>query len=141
MKLSRTSAYAVQAMICLAESDTSRPVPCSRLAQSGHMPERFLLQILRGLVTRGVLHSTRGVEGGYALTRPPQEITLLDIIEAVEGPLDAELPEGVQTSPEDAERLRKALGRVVQATKEQMSAIKLSDLAGKLGNPVASSTE
>jgi hypothetical protein len=47
----------------------------------------------------------------------------------------------VQTSPEDAERLRKALGRVVQATKEQMSAIKLSDLAGKLGNPVASSTE
>jgi Rrf2 family protein len=102
------------------------------------MPERFLLQILRGLVTRGVLHSTRGVEGGYALARSAQEITLLDIIEAVEGPFDAELPEGVQTSPEDAERLRKALGRVVQATKEQMSAIKLSDLAGKLGNPVAS---
>src|SRR5262245_36927551 len=79
MKLSRTLAYSLCAMIYLARSEPGIPVPCSALARSGNMPERFLLQILRGLVNHGLLSSTRGVEGGYCLTRPPQEITLYDV--------------------------------------------------------------
>ena len=87
MKLSRTVAYGVQATLQLARSNSSTPVPCSQLAAEGHMPERFLLQILRRLVTHGVLHSTRGVDGGYSLARKPEQITLLEIIEAIDGPL------------------------------------------------------
>src|SRR4026208_1061980 len=89
MKFSRTVSYAVQAVLQLSQLDPHTPVPCSRLASEGKMPERFLLQILRNLVTHGILRSARGVDGGYALLRPPEEITLLDLVEAIEGPLDS----------------------------------------------------
>ena len=90
MKLSRTVSYAVRATLQLAQSDPSTPVPCSKLASEGDMPERFLLQILRMLVTHGILRSTRGVDGGYALTKPADQISLLEVIEAIDGPLDSE---------------------------------------------------
>ena len=76
MKLSRTVAYALQATLQLAQAKSGSPVPCSQLAATGHMPERFLLQVLRSLVTHGILQSTRGVEGGYTLERKPEDITL-----------------------------------------------------------------
>ncbi len=83
MKLSRTVAYALQATMQLAVSDSDTPVPCSQIAAKGEMPERFLLQVLRSLVNHGVLRSTRGVDGGYMLIRSPDEISLLDVIEAI----------------------------------------------------------
>ena len=56
------------------------------------MPERFLLQVLRNLVTHGVLQSSRGVEGGYFLGRYSAGISLLEIIEAIDGPLVSAMP-------------------------------------------------
>ncbi len=129
MKLSRTVAYAVQACLQLAQSSSQQPVPCSQLAADGHMPERFLLQILRHLVTHGILHSTRGVEGGYMLDRKPDQISLLDVIEAIEGPLVANLPavEGA-TSELFHERLRDVLDEITSSTRHQLSQVKLSAL-------------
>jgi Rrf2 family protein len=92
MKFSRSVVYAVQATMHLASAQSERPVPCRRLATEGQMPERFLLQILRSLVRHGILHSTRGVDGGYSLDRSPQDISLLDVIEAIDGPLGSFLP-------------------------------------------------
>ncbi|MEX0792735.1 MAG: Rrf2 family transcriptional regulator [Pirellulaceae bacterium] len=92
MKLSRTVAYALQATMQLAQSGSKVPVPCSQIAAQGEMPERFLLQVLRSLVTHGVLQSTRGVDGGYMLIRPGGQISLLDVIEAIDGPVNAHLP-------------------------------------------------
>src|SRR5436190_15516690 len=89
MKLSRTVSYAVKATLQLAQLEADVPVPCSQLASEGKMPERFLLQILRNLVTHGILRSTRGVDGGYSLIRSPDQISLLEVIEAIEGPYDA----------------------------------------------------
>ena len=71
MKLSRTVTYALKATLQLAQNSPSGPVPCGRLAAQGAMPERFLLQILRSLVTHGILKSTRGVDGGYVLWKEP----------------------------------------------------------------------
>ncbi len=127
MKLSRTVSYAVRAMLQLAQSDPATPVPCSRLASRGEMPERFLLQILRVLVTRGILRSTRGVEGGYALTRPPDQISLLDVIEALEGPLEGETPG--QTEPASSEdKLRTALWQITRNVRQNLESIKISQL-------------
>lgn len=128
MKLSRTVSYAVQAALQLAESSTDAPVPCSQLAQKGQMPERFLLQILRNLVNHGILRSTRGVDGGYALTRPPEKVTLLDLIEAIEGPLDgsAAMIDGMST--DSRTRLRHALDQVTSTSRRQLEAITLSQL-------------
>ena len=125
MKLSRTVDYAVRATLQLAKSETPDPVPCSRLAASGQMPERFLLQILRNLVTHGILRSTRGVDGGYALVKPADQISLLEVIEAIEGPYETN---GENMSAESLEQLRTALDEVTQSTRGQLEAIKLSHL-------------
>jgi Rrf2 family protein len=128
MKLSRTVSYALQATLQLAQCVPGQPVPCSKLAAEGGMPERFLLQILRSLVTHGILQSTRGVEGGYSLERSPEQISLLDIIEAIDGPLHSKitladaLPNGSQ------ERLRAALYSVASTARQQLDQVKLSSL-------------
>jgi Rrf2 family protein len=129
MKFSRTVAYAVQATLQLAQANSSTPVPCSHLASVGRMPERFLLQILRHLVTHGILHSTRGVDGGYSLERKPEEISLLDVIEAIDGPLNTTLPSSNVAELSACEtRLHEALEQVTVNVRRQLQAIKLSDL-------------
>lgn len=96
------------------------------------MPERFLLQILRHLVTHGILQSTRGVDGGYSLERSPQDISLLEVIEAIDGPLGAGLPEiddSADLVPYQV-RLREAVETVAGNVRRQLQAVKLSDLLG-----------
>jgi Rrf2 family transcriptional regulator, cysteine metabolism repressor len=128
MKLSRTVSYAVQATLQLAQSNSEGPVPCSKLAAEGKMPERFLLQILRNLVTHGILRSTRGVDGGYALVRPADQISLLEVLEAIEGPYDSPVELGEGLPADSQHKLRDALGQVTHSTRSQLEAIKLSQL-------------
>src|SRR5437773_1620092 len=120
MKLSRTAGYALQATLQLAQAGSSAPVPCSKLAAEGGMPERFLLQILRNLVTHGILHSTRGVEGGYALDRPPSEVSLLELIEAVDGPMHSQPPTTEGLPAESLAHLSVALEEVTSTTRKQL---------------------
>jgi len=128
MKMSRTVAYAVQATLQLAQAPQNTPTPCSRLASEGHMPERFLLQILRNLVTHGILQSTRGVDGGYRLERRPEEISLLEVIEAIDGPLTPSIPASDGLPADSQDRLQSALELVTTTAREQLGAIKLSEL-------------
>jgi Rrf2 family protein len=128
MKLSRTVAYALQATLQLAESNATSPVPCSRLAAAGAMPERFLLQILRSLVTHGILQSTRGVEGGYSLLKPPEEISILEIIEAIDGPLGSSFPAAEGLDVAAHARLQSALHEVACSARRQLQSIKLSEI-------------
>lgn len=128
MKLSRTVAYAIQATLQLAESGSKVPVPCSKLAAEGAMPERFLLQILRNLVTHGILQSTRGVEGGYTLLRSPEDISVLEVIEAIDGPLGSDVPVSDGLNAESQERLQLALRQVTRTARQQLEAIKLSQI-------------
>lgn len=128
MKLSRTVSYAVRATLQLAQMPANTPIPCRRLAEEGKMPERFLLQILRSLVTHGILVSTRGVDGGYMLNQPPDQISLLDVIEAIEGPPTDLLPS--MKGPRDAPQLRleRALDKIAESSRRQLDALKLSQL-------------
>ena len=128
MKLSRTVAYAVRATLQLAQYSQGTPVPCSKLASEGHMPERFLLQILRNLVTHGILRSTRGVEGGYALTRPPEQISLLEVIEAIEGPIGTNGNGADDFNNDPQPRLLDALKSITDTSRKQLDAIKFSQL-------------
>jgi Rrf2 family protein len=129
MKFSRTVCYAVQAVLLLAESDPSAPVPCRELAARGRMPERFLLQILRQLVHRGIVRSTRGTEGGYTLARSLSSVSLLDVIEAVSGPLEITVAEDTGLPKDCHTRLLAALERVSHSSRRQFEAIKLAQLA------------
>jgi Rrf2 family protein len=133
MKLSRTVAYALQATLQLARSDARVPVPCSRLAAEGKMPERFLLQILRNLVAHGILGSTRGVEGGYTLERTPEDISLLELIEAIDGPMTSALPLNEGIAPESKTKLESALTAVTAIARRELAAIKLAHLLPEPG--------
>ena len=129
MKLSRTSSYALQAVLQLARSEASgAPIPCSRLVADGKMPERFLLQILRSLVTHGILGSARGVDGGYTLERSPEEVSLLDVIEAVDGPVVPSLPIREGLSDEANSKLKCTLAGITELARRELAAIKLSHL-------------
>ena len=92
------------------------------------MPERFLLQVLRSLVTHGILQSTRGVEGGYSLLKPPEELTLLDVIEAVDGPLESSTPVGDEMAPLVIARLEDALRQVAALSREHLGSITFAPL-------------
>jgi Rrf2 family transcriptional regulator, cysteine metabolism repressor len=131
MQLSRTVGYALQATLQLALSESRSPVPCSQLASEGHMPERFLLQILRNLVTHGILQSVRGVDGGYTLERKPEDISLLEVIEAVDGPLISGAPVAEGLPHESQGKLREALEQVTATSRRQLSEIKLASLLKK----------
>ncbi|HBO45301.1 MAG TPA: Rrf2 family transcriptional regulator [Planctomycetaceae bacterium] len=131
MKLSRTVAYAVQASLHLAESRDDRPVPCSQLASAGKMPERFLLQILRHLVARGILSSSRGIDGGYRLDRPPEDISLLEVIEAIDGPMVTTVPLGDGLSDGAKNRLHAAINDVTEHSRRHLASIKLTHLLPK----------
>lgn len=128
MKLSRTVAYALQATLQLAQTESGVPVPCSRLAAEGKMPERFLLQILRNLVAHGILSSTRGVEGGYTLERSAEEISLLELIEAIDGPMNPTLPVNEGFAAESKMKLETAMNEVTARARRELEAVKLADL-------------
>jgi Rrf2 family protein len=128
MKLSRTVAYALQATLQLAQSGNHDPVPCSRLATEGKMPERFLLQILRNLVAHGILSSTRGVDGGYTLERAPAEISLLEIIEAIDGPITPVIPGAQGLLSGSKAKLEAALSSITESARKDLQAINLAHL-------------
>ena len=128
MRMSRSTAYAIGALLQLANAPPGQPVPCSHLAKTGEMPERFLLQILRNLVNHGMLKSTRGVDGGYSLTRTISEITLLQVFEATEGPLTPALPPLDSLPEASQQKLLDALGTITAASCQSLAEITLADL-------------
>jgi Rrf2 family protein len=78
-------------MTCIAAaSATGELVPAERIAASTHVPPAFLSKVLRMLVAAGLLRSSRGHHGGFALTREPGRIRFLDVLEAVDVALDDE---------------------------------------------------
>ncbi|HEX6115780.1 MAG TPA: Rrf2 family transcriptional regulator [Solirubrobacterales bacterium] len=87
MRISAKADYAVRASIELATEEVVTPVKGERIADAQKIPLRFLENILGELRHAGLVQSQRGAEGGYWLSRPPAEITLAEIIRAVEGPL------------------------------------------------------
>jgi Rrf2 family protein len=128
MRLSRTIAYAVEATLELARAEPNCPVSCSELARHGKLPKRFLLQILRKLVEREVLCSVRGVGGGYYLARRPEEITLLDVVEAIETPQCPELAKFPQIPKQRRENLLVSVVKVFEAAQQELRKTTLADL-------------
>lgn len=87
LRISRKIDYALRAMIYLASISRDAVVPFREIARQMLVPEDFLAKILKTLVDEGLVKSTRGPHGGYALAKPSAEISFLEVIEAVEGPI------------------------------------------------------
>jgi Rrf2 family protein len=91
VKVSTRGDYASRALLSLAlhESDAAAPTSVRDLAERTGLPQPYLEQILLALKGAGLVRSKRGVGGGYVLARPPSDITLGQIVSAVDGPIAA----------------------------------------------------
>ena len=87
MRTTAKADYAVRAAVELAAVGTGDPVKAEQIAEAQSIPLNFLENILAELRRAGIVESRRGAAGGYLLARPAEEITLADVIRAVEGPL------------------------------------------------------
>ncbi len=87
MRISAKADYAVRAVVELAAAGGEKPIKAERLATAQEIPLNFLENILGELRHAGIVRSHRGAEGGFRLARPAEQLTVADIIRAVEGPL------------------------------------------------------
>ena len=132
MRLTRASSYALHALVFMATQKHNRPVPSHIVAQARGIPERFLLKVLKPLVSARVLASVKGPNGGYRLSRPAASVSMLEVIEAVDGPIRGQSP-----LSEDARdnALNRKLETICKQGAEQIRShlekIHLSDLTGK----------
>lgn len=88
MKLATQTDYAVRAVYELALREPGAIVQTRDIAAAQGLPETYLAKVVQRLVQAGVLHSARGAGGGLSLARPPAAITVRDVFEAVDGPLE-----------------------------------------------------
>src|SRR3954452_23879275 len=87
MRVSAKADYAIRAVAELAAAEGSGQLRADRIAENQEIPIKFLESILLELKHAGIVRSQRGAEGGYALARPGTDISLADVIRAVDGPL------------------------------------------------------
>lgn len=87
MQITRQADYAVRAVLHLARMEPNQRAATSQVAQDQHIPPSFLAKIISQLSIAGLLHTSRGARGGVTLARAPKDITLLEVIEAIDGPI------------------------------------------------------
>jgi Rrf2 family transcriptional regulator, cysteine metabolism repressor len=87
ISITTKSPYALRALVELHRHGDTAPVPIAELARRGEIPVQFLEQLFATLRRAGVLRSQRGVKGGYSFARPATEVTVLDVVELLDGPL------------------------------------------------------
>jgi Rrf2 family protein len=138
VRVSAKADYALRATIELAAAGEG-PVKGERIAQAQEIPLKFLENILGDLRHAGIVRSQRGAEGGYWLARPPDEITVADVVRAVDGPIANVRglgPESVEYAG-SAERLRDVWVAVRANLRAVLEQVTLADLArGELPEPV-----
>ena len=108
------SRYAVVAMAELARGG-QRPIPIAQVAERREMPVQFLEQLFSTLRRAGLLQSQRGVKGGYTLARPAEEITVLEVVQALDGRVGEEAAEAGGIWQEGVEALRDVFSRTTIA--------------------------
>ncbi len=87
ISITSKSPYALSALVELCCHGDGGPVPIAELARRREIPVQFLEQLFATLRRAGILRSQRGVKGGYSFARPPAEVTVLELVELLDGPL------------------------------------------------------
>jgi Rrf2 family protein len=130
MKVSAKTEYACIAMLELAaQFDSTEPVRIRRIAERHGVPPRFLVQILLQLKGAGLVASVRGAAGGYHLVKPPEEISLGEVMEVIERSAGEKEPE-CSASPDSpaVKVLMRAWKEAGEMQQKLLNSISLSDL-------------
>lgn len=130
MRISARADYAVRAAVELAAAEPGRHLTSDALATAQGIPHRFLEVILQDLRRDGVVASQRGARGGHRLARPPAEVSVADVVRAVDGPLvfvNSERPQDLVYSG-SAEALLPVWVAVRASVRRVLDAVTLADL-------------
>jgi len=87
MQITRQADYALRAMFFLSKMEPNQRASTSQIAQEQRIPPSFLAKIISQLSIAGLIHTSRGARGGVALARPPADISILEVVEAIDGPI------------------------------------------------------
>ena len=87
MQITRQADYAVRAVLYLARLGSGNRAATSQIAEEQHIPPSFLAKIISQLSIAGLLNTSRGARGGVTLARQPENISLLEVVEAIDGPI------------------------------------------------------
>lgn len=87
MNINQECDYAFRIVLMLSKEGLDNKIDAKTLSENGNIPLRFLLKLTRKLTQAGIVKSYRGVNGGYAITKEPKNITLKDVVEAIQGPI------------------------------------------------------
>lgn len=87
MRITQEADYGFRVILYLSKLGYGEKIEAKSIAQDENIPLRFLLKLLRKLTQSGIIKSYRGVNGGYALNQLPENVTLRDVIESIDGPI------------------------------------------------------
>jgi Rrf2 family protein len=87
MQITRQADYALRAVLYLSKIEPDKKASTALIAKSQKIPPSFLAKIISQLSIAGIIHTSRGAHGGVSLARPPSEVTMLDVVEAIDGPI------------------------------------------------------
>jgi Rrf2 family protein len=129
MRISRSTGYALLAVGYIAKNQGKKPVLSQDISKEYDIPLEYLLKILQQLVRANVLNSKRGPRGGFSLAKPPKRITMLEMVEAVDGPMTGQLNIAEQANGEKfSVRFEQVYGKAVAQAKSVLEKAKLSSL-------------
>lgn len=131
LELTRRGDYAVRAMLALSAPDVEPWLSASRISGAMSIPERFLPRVLRELARGGLIEARTGRTGGYRLARPAGEITLLDVIAAVEPEDDARrcVLRGIPCNPDGRCAVHDSFDQARTAMHRRLAQATLAELA------------
>ncbi|MFT8350498.1 RrF2 family transcriptional regulator [Clostridium saccharoperbutylacetonicum] len=132
MKITQEADYGMRVILYLSKLEYGAKVDAGTMAKHEELPLRFLLKLLRKLIAPGIIKSFRGINGGYSLNKLPEEITLLDVIEAIDGPIYVNRciadPSFCNAKKGNRCEIHRALSGVQKSIVLQLSNINFSDL-------------
>src|SRR3954452_22199541 len=128
MKLTRASSYALHAVAFMAAQKHDKPVASHNIAAARGIPERFLLKVLKPLVSARVLLSIKGPNGGYRLAKPADQISMLDILEAVDCPIRGQAPLIEESNGPLNNKLEAICKASADQVREQLKKVRMSEL-------------
>lgn len=129
MKLNRASCYALHAVVHMATQKENVPMPSHLIAKAVHVPEKFLLKVLKPLVSAQVLYSVKGPNGGYRLAKAAGDITMLEIVEAVDNPIRGSVPYTEEGDGKLDKKLEVVCNEIAGESRRLLEKTRISDLA------------
>jgi Rrf2 family protein len=129
MKISRSTGYALLAVGYIAKHQREGIILSQDISKEYGIPLEYLLKILQQLVRANILHSKRGPRGGFSLAKSTNKISVLDVIEAVDGPMTSKLNlAGRASTQKSGAKIEKVYGKAVAQAKAVFAKARLSSL-------------